>query len=622
MNGRLARPDTLADLELKSVLDAKTPQNFIVIAGAGSGKTTSLIKALEYVISSRREQLTVEGRRVACITYTDIAAEEITKDVGSVDLVHVSTIHSFLWSVVHPFTVDISHWVEVSLLQDIKEKEGKLSSPRTRQATRVAVESEIIRLNEHLEALKDVRRWTYGTGSNYKKGVLGHSDIIKMVPALIIEKPLLAKIIAQRFPFIFVDESQDTDPVFVDALKHIAKSFPESFCLGFFGDPMQQIYSTGVGQIELEPSWKKIEKPQNYRCSSHVINVLNAIRKSADGLVQTAGKSDQSSGSVHVYVIPADEKRGERVDRLCKHIATETNDSEWLSVDGVRVLVIVHRMAAKRLGFEALYEAANDGAPASFKQAFSEGELWILRSLKDRILPLVTAHIAGRSSEVMSRLRKCSPLLTGGSLAEVDIKKILSNLKEAIEYLARLVAPDSHALISDVLAFAASSGITPLDERLLGFFNVHQPKHVIDEDESEESAEATIAKILACRASEVSAYQKYIEGESLYSTQHGVKGAEFKRVMVVLDDDEGKYGLYSYDKFFGLKDLSETDNVNILEKTDSVLDRTRRLFYVCCSRAEEDLVVIFFSSEPDRAIDAIRKSNIFSNDQVKLFDSL
>ena len=64
--------------------------------------------------------------------------------------------------------------------------------------------------------------------------------------------------------------------------------------------------------------------------------------------------------------------------------------------------------------------------------------------------------------------------------------------------------------------------------------------------------------------------------------------------MVVLDDEESRYNLFSYGKYFGIVPLSEGDQENIAQAVDSMLDRTRRLFYVCCSRAVKDLAVVFF----------------------------
>lgn len=621
MKSRLGQPDTPADLELRSNLDAPVPQNFVVVAGAGSGKTTSLVKALDHVIRSRGQRLADEGRRIACVTYTEIAAGEIARDIANSELVHVSTIHSFLWSVIHPFTNDISEWVSEHLQDSLREKAGKLTRPRTRPATRIELEGEVSRLQAYLAELKDVRRWTYGTGSNYTTGVLGHSDVIKMVPALIMAKPLLVRIVAQRFPFMFVDESQDTVAECVQAFKRIALDFPGQFCLGFFGDPMQQVYATGVGTVAPEAGWKKIEKSENYRSTSRVLDAINAIRRDGDHLVQVPGSPAVAAGMARMYVVPSDGARKERLDRLRADLAEQRRDERWRTADGVRVLVIVHRMAAKRLGFTALYEAANDDTPDSFKDGFREGDLWVLQPLKNYLLPLAEAQAAGRSKEVFSFLRQHSPMLAKQSLAEKDARHVLSELKEALKQLMAYLSPESPATIRQVLEFAVSSGLAALDSRFAGFLDQAESGQAGNSAPLSNDA-ASISRILACRAIEARAYRTYIEGESPYSTQHGVKGAEFPRVLVVLDDDEAKFSQYSYGKLFGLRALSDKDKSNVAEGKDNILERTRRLFYVCCSRATEDLVVVLFTEEPQQAVEAIRKVNVFPPDQVTVFDAL
>jgi DNA helicase II / ATP-dependent DNA helicase PcrA len=138
--------------------------------------------------------------------------------------------------------------------------------------------------------LAGVLHLTYGTGSDYAKGILGHDDILKVGPALITSRPLLRTLIASRFPFIFVDESQDTNPSFVAALREITTTVSNGFCLGFFGDPMQKIYVGGAGPITLEQTWSEITKPENFRCPASVLRVINRIRAEDDGLQQVRGR--------------------------------------------------------------------------------------------------------------------------------------------------------------------------------------------------------------------------------------------------------------------------------------------------------------------------------------------
>jgi DNA helicase-2/ATP-dependent DNA helicase PcrA len=114
----------------------------------------------------------------------------------------------------------------------------------------------------------------------------------------------------------------------------------------------------------------------------------------------------------------------------------------------------------------------------------------------------------------------------------------------------------------------------------------------------------------ACDVSELPAYFQYIRQQSPYSTQHGTKGAEFRKVIVVLDDEEGNYSLYSYEKLFRTKPLSDTDRKNLAAGSDWVLERTRRLLYVCVSRAVESLAVVLFASDVAAAETALWESGI------------
>ena len=64
---------TQADLDIKDCLDQH--RSFTVIAGAGSGKTTSLVTALRYVKSQFGKRLRRDGQKVVCITYTKRARD-------------------------------------------------------------------------------------------------------------------------------------------------------------------------------------------------------------------------------------------------------------------------------------------------------------------------------------------------------------------------------------------------------------------------------------------------------------------------------------------------------------------------------------------------------------------
>jgi DNA helicase-2/ATP-dependent DNA helicase PcrA len=165
-----------------------------------------------------------------------------------------------------------------------------------------------------LGELSSVQQFRYGTGRDYAQGLLGRSEVLAMVPKLILDKPLLAKLVARRFPFVLVDESQDTFAEVVNALRHIAEKQPK-FALGFFGDPMQKVYTTGIGAIHVPggpDGWSALTKPENFRSSLRVLELINAIRESAsDALVQESGlaETDQRDGELTFVVLPTSENR-------------------------------------------------------------------------------------------------------------------------------------------------------------------------------------------------------------------------------------------------------------------------------------------------------------------------
>ncbi len=112
MTSRTGKPDTQADIELRELLDDDNSTGFVMVAGAGSGKTTSIVKALDHLRKTRGAHLRQRAQKVACITYTEVAVDEIWGDVGNDPLFHVSTIHSFLWAALRPFQADIALWVD------------------------------------------------------------------------------------------------------------------------------------------------------------------------------------------------------------------------------------------------------------------------------------------------------------------------------------------------------------------------------------------------------------------------------------------------------------------------------------------------------------------------------
>lgn len=105
---------------------------------------------------------------------------------------------------------------------------------------------------------------------------------------------------------------------------------------------------------------------------------------------------------------------------------------------------------------------------------------------------------------------------------------------------------------------------------------------------------------------------------SKFGTHQGVKGLEYPRVAVIIDDEEARGFLFTYDKLFGAKALSDTDKENLKVGKDSVLDRTRRLFYVACSRAEKSLAIIAYTSDPESVKATLMANDWFEEGEIEI----
>ena len=84
----------LQEIESKDKIDINS--HFKIVAGPGAGKTTFLINQIKNIIENSNKVNIY--RKIACITYTNVAVENIIKRLDySLEVIEVATIHSFLY---------------------------------------------------------------------------------------------------------------------------------------------------------------------------------------------------------------------------------------------------------------------------------------------------------------------------------------------------------------------------------------------------------------------------------------------------------------------------------------------------------------------------------------------
>lgn len=258
----IEKVETKADIDVRACLDAH--YSFALVAGAGSGKTTSLIEALERVRDQEGKQLRQNGQRVACITFTKRAVQIIATRLGFDQLYVVSTLHSFLWEQISRFHSDIREALRLgrlpALIQKEREKDAGGNSRTVKEARAKAA-----RYEQELAALDSVATFNYEDArwGDYSIGRLGHDDVIEIATYLFEHNATFRRIVGLRFPYIFVDEAQDTFPGIVAGLNRACENEGLPI-VGYFGDPWQQIYDGSAGILHPRRTASKSPRPRTF----------------------------------------------------------------------------------------------------------------------------------------------------------------------------------------------------------------------------------------------------------------------------------------------------------------------------------------------------------------------
>lgn len=599
-----------ADTIMQACLNLADPKSFFLYAGAGSGKTHSLVEAIRELKSRERERLTFEGRRIAVITYTNAACDEILRRLEFDPLVEVSTIHAFAWCLIQGFDNEIREWLRIKLPQDIEKIEGELARSRgdnkTSRANRRKLQSKIRRL----ENLDEITKFIYSpTGDNRERQALNHDEVIKLTAAFVSERPLL-DVLVDRYPVVLIDESQDTHAPVMEAFLKVQQLAKTRFCLGLLGDTMQQIYGHGVTRLDkaIPGDWLKPEKVVNRRCPRRVVELINVIRSTADTHQQTP-MPDAIEGLVRMYCISESQQAPNLEEGIAHSMAALTGDGEWATgPEGRKTLILEHKMAGRRMGFEKLFTPLN--AVEHLQTGLLDGTLPALRVFSEGVLPILNAK--NDHFLLLEAVRSRSPLLSKDVMQSTgDQSAHMQRVENATRALLSLYER-SDPTLSEVATLLLQTQLLDVPENLVGAMVLGAPGEAPDPEDTNAMTNYAYQQFLERPFSELAAFASYADGLSAYGTHQGVKGLEFPRVMVVINDEEAGGFLFSYDKLLGVKEPTKTDRDNERDGKDNALARTRRLLYVTCSRAEKSLAIVVYTPQP-----ALAKQNVVAAGWLK-----
>lgn len=541
-------------------------KNFIFEAGPGSGKTTSLIQTLRKILDQPGDTINTQKQKIACITFTNVAANEIIERLDDdSNVVQVSTIHSFLWNQIKPYQSELCDII-TSINNDPNRPAKKIIS------------------NLDLNGIEI--RYVDGY-ADLTKGEISHDDVLEIAYHMFKHHPVLGHVTRCRYPIVFLDEYQDTQPIVIDTLKHILTLEPRAdfgyarFLVGLFGDSMQSIYNTGIGSVQpTDLNAVTITKTDNHRSTDTIVNLINAVRarsKEAMPVIQTATRPDQPSSSRCSLYYTTDnvEVTHSTLESISRHFG-------WILGMDTKILELTHSAISRTAGWNSLHSAINDRSRYALDD-FRKGDD-IYSSIFSFLTRLYRAWSADDGFEALNLLRFHSP----GSLRErtlfgsSDEMQHWSSLLD--EFTTRCSSRDlTQCSISSILNFAWDNDICKQDFRIAQYLE----RTDFQNEEHKVRRDNFIHALESIPFSELLKFSEYLDKTSPFSTEHGTKGAEYDNVILIIDDKTWKHQ-YRVSTLFGSDD-----------HIDARKERTLRLFYVAISRARNNLVVVYKNPTAD-----------------------
>ena len=292
---------------IKSEQTIPIDEPFKVTAGPGAGKTHWLINHIKKVVSNSHKLDVV--RKVACITYTNVGIDTITSrlNMGN-DVVEVCTIHSFLYAnIVRPYIHLVAKEFGLELSKLVVIDDSNFKSEGIAISVLKLINKSWVNARSYLKGLNNAT-WHYSnhTYNDYKprfpikfgkwfvgndcymgfkrwlwsRGYMSFDDILYFSHILLSRYPNIYTLIKARFPYIFVDEFQDTIPFVVDFLTKLGN---EGVIVGVVGDKAQSIYDFLGATVQqfnnfTVPEMQEYEIRGNKRSTRQIIDLLNIIR--------------------------------------------------------------------------------------------------------------------------------------------------------------------------------------------------------------------------------------------------------------------------------------------------------------------------------------------------------
>lgn len=303
-------------------------QNILVKAGAGCGKTRTIIARAIFLVRSG-----LSASRILMVTFTNRAAREmktrLKRELGSIaDEITIGTFHHFCFTLLKKMPksfdlldqtiIDLDDQVDLMGIVrgrhlDHQEKNLKKNFPRANKLvelysfSRNTCQSPIEYLLQQSDLDNQYCEIATQIFDEYQKekgfrGYLDFDDLLDHFCNSLEKKIELKRAITSLFHEILVDEMQDTNPLQFRILKHFVSEQVRLFCVG---DPAQSIYRFRGAEFKLIYNFEKIFKNTstitlslNYRSYQEILDLSNWLLERSPFDYNTSLRSKRQSGAI------------------------------------------------------------------------------------------------------------------------------------------------------------------------------------------------------------------------------------------------------------------------------------------------------------------------------------
>lgn len=529
-------------------------EHFKVLAGPGAGKTYFLVNHIRNLLRNSK-RLSV-SKKIACITYTNVATEKILRSVGDHGgRLEISTIHSFLYKyIIKPYSFAVASTYNLAYEKVQGHDDIVMSGYSFFEEWKKSTKQNYVDHNDAIKAwnslkwqikpdksLELVTPYPVKSGKyfikkesylEYKKmmwseGYLHHDDVLFFSYQVLKNNPFVLEILRACFPYFLVDEFQDTSPIQIEILALLAA---KETMVGVIGDEIQSIYSflgAVPGQLHSFnlPGIKEYVIKDNWRGSNEIVALLNLIRTD---ITQQAKRN--------ISVAPPTILVGEKIKCL-----------EW--VEGKYTSKVIVSLSRDNLTANSMLKRVSIAGSDLLVELGATDSNSERRKLMSNSIKAIEYAKMGYYKDAIKTINK-----------SFGFAKTKQNQKHALKTLCKLLEKEevfSTGKLMDLYNFINTEGLASPSKFKTGPIKTFY-----------ENADYN-ALTLAVR-------NLYEAGS--HRTIHKSKGEEFECVLLILDKDEkGQF--------------NETKELSFLLTPNLVDDEEHRILYVAISRARDHLFI-------------------------------